>query len=166
MEDLYSLTGEYLNLLQAAEKTEEIALTREKIDAAVLDCCQLLTNLSGEEKAVDAEVKRLNARKKMLKNEQEKIRETLLLVLNALDISKMKNAFYTLSVRESSSPSLVIDDESAIPEEFLVPGKPTVNNDKLKKYLKELRTLSDEDSYDDEDCAYAHLEYKTTLTIK
>ena len=168
MDDIYQLTGEYLKIQEAAEKNDPhmIDALRSQIEDAITDCCPQLSNLSSEEKMIDEEVKRLNARKKAAKNEQFKIRESMMLVLDALEIDKISNPFYTISVKKSSTPSLVIDDEDSIPERFLIPQKPAIDNDGIKKYLKELKAESDEDAYDDENCNFAHLEYKRTLMIK
>lgn len=94
--------------------------------------------IKGEIDALDAEIKRLQNRKKSLQRDDERLADRILYGLKAIESwgGKLKTAMFTFGTRKSTK--LIVEDEavSRLPEEFL---KRTVAVDKdgLKKHIKE-----------------------------
>lgn len=90
--------------------------------------------LAGDIAAVDAEIKRLQERKKSLQRNDDRLANRILFGLNAVYDGKLKTPLFTFSRRLSER--LIVDDEKAVPPEFL---KTKIEVDKagLKKHIKE-----------------------------
>lgn len=90
--------------------------------------------LAGDIAAVDAEIKRLQERKKSLQRNDDRLANRILFGLNAVYDGKLKTPLFTFSRRLSAR--LIVDDEKAVPPEFL---KTKIEVDKagLKKHIKE-----------------------------
>lgn len=109
--------------------------------------------IAGDIAAVDAEIKRLQARKKALERDDEHLAERILFGLKSVFGGKLKTALFTFSTRRSER--LIVDDEKAVPPEFL---KTKVEVDKagLKKHIKETGEIING----------VHLEALENLTVK
>ena len=90
--------------------------------------------LAGDIAAVDAEIKRLQERKKSLQRNDDRLANRILFGLNAVYDGKLKTPLFTFSRRMSER--LIIDDEKDVPKDFL---KTKIEVDKagLKKHIKE-----------------------------
>ena len=90
--------------------------------------------LAGDIAAVDAEIKRLQERKKSLQRNDDRLANRILFGLNAVYDGKLKTPLFTFSRRMSER--LIIDDEKDVPQDFL---KTKIEVDKagLKKHIKE-----------------------------
>ena len=90
--------------------------------------------LAGDIAAVDAEIKRLQERKKSLQRNDDRLANRILFGLNAVYDGKLKTPLFTFSRRLSER--LIIDDEKDVPKDFL---KTKIEVDKagLKKHIKE-----------------------------
>lgn len=90
--------------------------------------------LAGDIAAVDAEIKRLQERKKSLQRNDDRLANRILFGLNAVYDGKLKTPLFTFSRRMSER--LIIDDEKEVPQDFL---KTKIEVDKagLKKHIKE-----------------------------
>lgn len=161
MSTLYELTGEYLTLLEMAMD--------EDIDPQALE--DTLEGLSGEieikaenymkvVKAVemningcDAEIKRLQARKKTLEANTERIKKSLESAMKITGKVKFKTNLFSFNIQKNP-PSLVIDDEKSVPPEFLI-IKQEVNKTALKEAIKA-----------GEEFEFAHLEQTEGLRVR
>lgn len=115
-------TGEIIDL----EKLDDLNVERErKIEGALL----WAKNEDAMAKALDAEIRSLQARKKTCQRNVEGIKQWAIRAIG--DSKKFKTARVTASVRKSPA-SVVIDDMKGIPEEFLVPQEPKVDKTALK----------------------------------
>lgn len=90
--------------------------------------------LAGDIAAVDAEIKRLQERKKSLQRNDDRLANRILFGLNAVYDGKLKTPLFTFFRRMSER--LIIDDEKDVPQDFL---KTKIEVDKagLKKHIKE-----------------------------
>lgn len=90
-------------------------------------------------KGVSEEIKRLQARKKSLEGELNRLSDRILIGLNAIG-GKLKTALFTFSVRHDTS--IVIADDAKIPPEFLK-IETSVKKDDLKKHIQETGEIFD-----------------------
>jgi len=106
--------------------------------------------------SLDAEIKRLTARKKVVSNKKESIREYLRTNMEANDITKIDCPLFTITLAKGRDVC-VIDDEEKIPDDFV---EVTVTTKPDKKAI--LKKLQAGDSVDG-----ARIEKsKTSLRIK
>lgn len=100
--------------------------------------------INGEIEAVDAEIKRLQARKKALQRDDQRLAERILYGLKAVESwgAKLKTALYTFGTRRGSR--LIVEDgaEKNVPAQFI---KTEISVDKigLKKYIAETGEVFD-----------------------
>lgn len=107
-------------------------------------------NIHSDIEVIDKRIKELQARKKVLLNRQTSLKNYLHKNMEATGITKIESPYMTVSIRKCP-PSVVIDDEDLIPDEF-IEIKRTVNKTKIKQA---------------EGCPGAHIETgKTTVQIK
>ena len=118
-------TGEILS----AEQVDELVMAREE---KIEGCLLFVKNKLAEAEALKAEIEKLTARMKAAKNKADWCKEYVRLELNGEKFSTAK-----VAVSYGKSKLVHIDEESALPEEF-VRTKVTVEADKvaLKKALE------------------------------
>ena len=98
-------TVERLESLQA-EKSEKIE-----------NCGLYLKNIDSEISALDAEIKKLTARKKIKENKRDRLKEYVKPFIEEMENKKFESARVVFSLR--SSESVNITDESAISAEYM-----------------------------------------------
>lgn len=119
---LYELTSDYANLIEAIESgeltTEEAKDTLEGIEQGVHDKAQsvvaVMKQLDHSASACDEEIKRLQEIKKTYSNHSENLKDYLRFCMTKAGVDKSKGLF-SVSIGKPSQ-SVVIDDESKIPE--------------------------------------------------
>lgn len=118
-------TGEILS----AEQVDELVMAREE---KIEGCLLFVKNKLAEAEALKAEIEKLTARMKAAKNKADWCKEYVRLELNGEKFSTAK-----VAVSYGKSKLVHIDEEAALPEEF-VRTKVTVEADKvaLKKALE------------------------------
>ncbi len=109
-----------MNALTVAKGTFEEKAT------SVATVCRMLEN---DEEQIDNEIKRLTAIKKRIGNEKNRIKQYLSESCQKTGIDSIKGLYANISFRQSEET--VIDDESLIPDEFLI-AKTTITPDKTK----------------------------------
>jgi hypothetical protein len=78
-----------------------------------------VANIGSDVTAIDSEIKRLQARKKVMTNNQERLRNYLRDNMAAADIKKITCPLFSITLRKPSAMVSIID-ESLIPDEFIV----------------------------------------------
>ena len=159
---LHELAGELLELKQMAEDGV--------IDAQVF--CDTFTAVEGdfEQKAegyavviqewendidfLEKEIKRLSNMKKNRETNVLRAKRTLEFYMAITSKKNFKTPLFSFKIKKNP-PSLVIDDESKVPEEF-VKVKKEIDKVALKKFVKD-----NENSLD-----FAHLEQTDSLRIR
>ena len=105
---------------------------------------------------ISKEINRLQKIKKAIEESEDSLKESIIMSIRALGKAKYETKLRTFLVKDCA-PKLIVDDQEAVPAEYLVKQPDKINNAKLKKYLTE---------HGDEDCEYAHLESVQSLAIK
>jgi len=158
---LYELTGQYKQLLDMAE-TEEldkqlIADTLEALEGEIETkadgYAKIIRELEGKAELLKSEIDRLSNRKTAIENNIKSMKEALQNAMYITGKVKFKTNLFNFGIQKNP-PKLVIDKPEEIPEEFLIPQPPKVDNAKLKEILKE------------KELPFAHLEQSESLRIR
>ena len=131
-----------------AENLEELECEyADKLEACGIWC----KNEIAEAEAIREEEKRLADRRRAKEQRVERLKEYMLRSMESTDTSKIETAKVAISTRKSQR--LVVDDERAIPLQF-IRVKQEINKQDLKKALK------------NGDVEGAHIEDVTNLQLK
>jgi hypothetical protein len=121
------LANDYAALMNLVENNDEftpemIADTLEGCESALTDkfdaIMALIKNAESMASACDKESKRLEERKKMFNKKSGDLKKYIIDCLNAANVKTLKSDFHTFT-RRKGSPSLIIDNESLIPPDFI-----------------------------------------------
>lgn len=146
MSKLYEMTEQYSELQALADSDDEnmreaVATTMECIEGDFNDKAQALVtvvhNMDSDVDALDAEIKRLQARKTAIKNRQDSMRDYLRENMERTGINKISCPLFTINC-VAGREIAAINDEDAIPDEYMV-VKTEIRPDKtaITKALKE-----------------------------
>lgn len=143
MNSLYELTGQYeylMNCLYDEDYDEKTLIDtldgiegeiEEKADAYA----RIMKQLARDAEAYKQEEKRMAAHRRALENRQKWLKEQLYCSMKATGKTKFKTPFFSFSIVKNPA-SLVIDDASKVPEEFLITLPPEIDGDAIKTLLK------------------------------
>lgn len=119
---LYELTGALADLSSMDMDDEAVKNSLECIQGDFNDkavaIIKLSENLEADTTAIDAEIERLKARKQVIVNRKNSLREYLLHNMQAANIQKIECPLFTASLRKGVE-SVDIIDQSQIPDEFV-----------------------------------------------
>ena len=143
MNTLYELTNEYLQLLEMAEDPdvdpETLADTMEAIGGEIEDkadgYARVMKQIEANAAGIKSEIDRLTARKTSMENNIKRMKESLQAAMEATGKKKFKTALFSFNIQKNPT-SLKIDDPDAVPENFLIPQPPKVDNAAIKDALK------------------------------
>lgn len=158
---LYEITGALLELLEMAEEKDLDQQTiNDTMEAVELEFeekadgyAKIIKTLEGNVDSLDKEIKRLTGRKNTAKNNIVSIKNNLENAMLVTGKTKFKTLLFNFGIQKNPA-SVVIDDESQIPQEYLVPQEPKVDKAAIKDYLKE------------NEVEWAHLSQTESLRIK
>lgn len=126
------------------------------LEERVIAVAKFARNLEAESDAISEAIKAMQARASATANRAAGLRKYLMDAMVASGIRKVSCPYFVVSVRETP-PAVVIDDESAIPERFLVqPEAPPPRPDK--------RAIAE--AIKKEPVMWAHLQKSTRLDIR
>ena len=162
MASMYELTADYLAVLAMATDGETppdaIADTLEAIggesELKAENSAVIIQELKAEVDKLDAEIKRLTARKNALETNADEIKDRIYNAMKSTKKEKFKTTLFSFSIKKNP-PKLVIDDRTKIPKKYLIPQPAKIDNAALKADLSEGKK-----------CKYAHIEQGESLTIK
>lgn len=162
MATMYELTADYMTVLSMATDGETppdaIADTLEaiggEIEIKAENSAVIMQELNSEVAKLDAEIKRLTARKKAYETNADAIKERIYNAMKAVDKPKFKTTLFSFTIGKNPV-KLVIDDAEKIPKKYLIPQPAKIDNAALKEELKAGKK-----------CKYAHLEQSESLRIK
>ena len=129
MSTLYELTSDYTALLEMAEDADEQALkdTLEGIEGAIEDkadgYAKVLRELDKDSAGLDAEIKRLQAKKTAIANATVRIRTNLQDAMIATGKTKFKTSLFSFGIQKNP-PFVVIDDDQEVPIDYLIVADP------------------------------------------
>jgi hypothetical protein len=143
MSTIYELTDEILQLLHLAEEEDldpqTLADTFEGLDGEFEIKCEsyakLMKELGGEADMLEDEAKRLLARAKTKRNNIDRMKLTLQDAMMATGKTKFKTPLFSFGIQKNPA-ALKIDDATKIPEQYLIPQEPKVDNAGIKAALK------------------------------
>lgn len=165
MSSLYEITEDYMKLLEMMEDPEldpqTLADTMEGIEGELEikaeSYAKVMRNLEADILGIDAEVERLSARKKAIKNNIARMKEALQLAMEKTGKTKFKTELFSFGIQKSA-PAVIVDEQyiENIPERFLKYSEPTINKTAIKEAINAGEDLD----------GIAHLEQKQSLRIK
>lgn len=146
--NLYELSSNYRELLDYAqsvdmtdpEQAEMVDATLESLDGAIEDKAEnivhVLNQLKYDEEVVNNEIKRLQAKKRALSNNQRNLKDYLKDTMDFTGKTKIKSPLFSIWV-QNNNPRMIVEDTSHIPIEFFEQQEPKLNKQKLKEYIEE-----------------------------
>jgi len=161
---LYEISEQYdsaLNALLYAEDMPEEAIqdTLEALEGELMEKGKAVAaytlNLAAEIDMIDAHIKAMQAKVKALKSRDQWLRHYLKTNMLRVGITEIKanDGTFTAKIGKGRE-SVVIDDESVIPDDCIVIKK-EISKTAIKAYID-----------DHGECSGAHIERNPTLTIK
>ena len=162
MSTLYELTNDYLTLLDMAEDPDidpqAFADTLEalggELEMKADGYARVMKELEGRAATMRFESKRLENGYKTIERNIDRMKHALHDSMVATDKRKFKTDLFSFSIRKNPA-SVVIDRETSIPPEFLIPQDPKID----KKAIKAAIDRGD-------DITFAHLEQGESLIIR
>lgn len=164
MVSLYKLTEQQRELKEVAGNSdlpaEAFADTFNALEGQFNDkaasVMHVVQNMDSDVDALDAEIKRLTERKKVIKNKQDSIREYLRTNMEANEITKIECPLFSITLAKGRDVC-VIDDADSIPDDYV--NVSVVQKPDKAAILKALKA--------GDDIPGAHIEKsKTSLRIK
>ena len=136
MTSLYELSGQYLALAELADDPnmppEALQDSLEGLEGAIevkaQALLQVVAGMEGDTGAIDAEIKRLQERKRVIENRANRLRQYLFDNMQATGISKISCPLFAITLAKGR-PVVVIDDADQIPEQYI---KTTVTKTPIK----------------------------------
>jgi len=124
---LYELTQNYINLQDLLEDETigqdiiEAAMKEvgEDIEEKAQNYAVIIKNLEAEAEALEKEEKRLAARKSSLRNRNKILKDNLENSMKAIGKTKFKTNLFSFNIGKNP-PSVNIDDENLIPDQYIV----------------------------------------------
>ena len=123
MSKLYEITGA-LKDLESGEFEDQQSLidtleaVQGEFNEKAVSIVKFTENLNGDISAIDAEIKRLQARKRAIENKRQSVRDYLLHNMRECQITSIECPLFTAKLRKGID-SVVVDDESKIPDRFI-----------------------------------------------
>jgi len=141
---LYEMTEDYRALLEMAEDPdtdpEVIRDTMEGIEGAIEEKAEgyaiVMKELEASEMALKNEIDRLTARRLTISNNIRCMKLSLKDAMEATGKTKFKTTLFSFGIQKNP-PSLVIDDETRVAHDFLIPQPPKVDTKAIKTMIKE-----------------------------
>ena len=143
MKSLYELKGQYLELLSMMEEgadEETIKDTLEGIEGEIEvkadNYARIIRQLESDANGLKTEIERMTDRKRALENHVSYLKNNLQDAMILTGKEKFKTELFSFGI-QNNVPSVVIDDPTSIPSEFLIPQEPKVDKKSMKDFLKE-----------------------------
>ncbi len=119
---LYELTEQYRELANLDMDADTLADTLEGIEGEIQikaeNLMSVISNMKSDTDSIDAEIKRLQTRKKTIANRQDWLREYLRSNMEASGIDKITCPLFTITLRKPTQ-AVSVDDIDALPDEYI-----------------------------------------------
>lgn len=140
--NLYELVGQYdvlMEMLYDPDNDEDCLLdTIEAIEGEIevkaQNYCHIVSMMDSNAKALDDEIKRLQAKKKTIENRSKWLKNRLFLAMKELGIPKIQTDLYTISIQKNGGVQPVVLT-GEIPDNF----KKIVYEDDMAKVREALK---------------------------
>ncbi|MGM0220035.1 siphovirus Gp157 family protein [Enterococcus sp. AZ126] len=139
---LYELTGNYNQVLELAEQLDAETLkdTLDSIDEAieikVENTAKVVRSLEGNVDAIDAEIKRLTAKKSTLNNNIKGIKSYMQESMEQVGKDKIKGQLFNIGI-QNNPQSVNVMDEKKINMNYFIEQPPKLDKKLLLADLKE-----------------------------
>lgn len=142
MSTLYDLKGKYATLLAMAQDNdlpdEMLADTLDSLKDAIKNkstgYVQVIKQLQADTDTIDAEIKRLQDRKRSYQNNIKRLKLTLAEAMHDTDTSKIKSPLFTIWLQQSNS--VQVKDFRHLNPSYLVAQDPKPDKKLIAKDLK------------------------------
>lgn len=159
---LYELTDDYRNLLEMAQNPDidgqAIKDTLEAIQGDIEEkadgYAKVIKELSADTEKISAEIKRLTDRKNTIQNNIAYMKQSLTSAMTVTGNTKFRTDLFSFNIQKNP-PALVVDDEKAIPQEYIIPQEPKVDKKAIIDFLKNGNKVP-----------YAHIEQSEGVRIR
>lgn len=159
---IYELTSEYLELLRWAEyedmDPQALKDTTEELSGEIEDkadgYAKVIAQLNADVDGIKVEIDRLKTKKEKIENNIKRIKETLQYAMQVTGKTKFKTTLFSFGIQKNPA-ALKIDDATKIPEQYLIPQEPKVDNAGIKAALKDGAKYN-----------WCHLEQSESLRIR
>ena len=146
MTALYELTDnmQRLRALEDEMDPEVFQDTMDSISDSIEDkavgYAAVISEFKNDQAELDAEIKRLQARKKAIGNNIDRMKGNLIEAFHVAGIDRVKDARYTVKVNKGRE-SVQITDETKLPVDCYEPQPPKVSKTKVKELLEKGRQI-------------------------
>ena len=145
MARLYELTDEYIALCaqlddcQCAEEAQEILDAITNVEADIVckaeNYARIILNKGAEASGYDAEIKRLQGKKKAAEAAQERLKEYIAYAMEIAGAEKLTTPIGVWKKRVNP-PSVQVLEESDIPAEYMIPQPPKIDKKAILQAYK------------------------------
>ena len=154
--NLYQITAELMGVIDILENNEEgfsdeqakelfaiKAGSKEQLEQKILDYAYVIKNKQADSKTLTSEIKSLGEKKKVTVNIIDRMKETILEVMQEFGIKKIADPILKVNYVEHKTKKLQVRDIDKLPPEFIISEivrRPNQNaiDEHYKKYNKEL----------------------------
>ena len=137
--NLYTLTENYLRVLELAESGEDLADTLEAIEDAIEvkaeNTAKVIKQLEANADMLANEIKRLSERKTTLESNSRNLKMYLQDQLEKCGKSKIKGEIFTVAI-QNNPQSVEVLDEALIPADYFIQQAPKLDRKELLAHLK------------------------------
>lgn len=163
MSTLYELKGQYQQLLELIEQgdmdPDMLKDTLEGIEGEIEvkadGYAKVMKELEGQVLTLKTEIDRLSSRKSSIEANIKAMKDNLQSAMIATGKTKFKTELFSFGIQKNPA-KLVIDNQSEIPKNWLIPQEPKIDTQAIKNYLSDTGTFT----------TYAHLEQGESLRIR
>ena len=141
MMTLYEITQSTLYLQELLESGDiEEQVYKDSVEGLcaegkIEDICKVLKNLEHKATAYKTEADRMTERRRTIENSMQRLKDSLLMYMQATDRKKVDAGVFSVSVRNSKA--VQVTDVASLPLEFLIPQEPKVDKTAISKALKD-----------------------------
>lgn len=140
--NLYDLKEQYIQLLEFTEEhgeDEHVKATmdgiEDDIETKADNYAHVIAQLEYEEEMFRKEGRKLYDKAKQRKNRREKLKKNLEDTMNSLGKKKFKTDMHSFNI-QNNPPSVQIDKDAKIPDEFLIHQAPKPDKNALREFLE------------------------------
>ena len=142
--NLYTLTDNYLRVLELAENGDDLNDTLETLEDAIEDkaenTAKVIKQLEANADMLANEIKRLSERKTAIENNAKRLKVYLQEQLEKVGTDKIKGEIFTVAIQ--NNPQIVeVLDESKIPAAYFIEQAPKLDRKELLAHLKAGETI-------------------------
>lgn len=142
--NLYTLTENYLTVLEMAENGDDLTDTLEALTDAIEDkaenTAKIIKQLEANAEMLANEAKRLSERKSAIENNVRNLKSYLQEQLEKCGKSKIKGEIFTVAI-QNNPQSVDVLDETKIPAAYFIEQAPKLDRKELLMHLKAGETI-------------------------